>query len=96
MLSLAQLICSPSKQAYSYLSLMHTPRHASLPRLASARMRTSAPCRSILDRHLPPKALVQCTALLLVLGARLVLKNFYFEIYDFVFGHIHGALNIIK
>ena len=64
MLSLAQLICSPSKQAYSYLSLMHTPRHASLPRLASARMRTSAPCRSIsiLDRHLPPKALVQCTA----------------------------------
>ena len=56
--SLAQLICSPSKHAYSYLSMKHTRRWPESPVCACA----SAPCQCVLDRHLPPKALVQCTA----------------------------------
>jgi hypothetical protein len=27
---------------------------------------------------------------------RLVPKSFHLEIYDFPFGHMHGALNVIK
>jgi hypothetical protein len=63
-------ICLSSVQACSYLSMMHT--HASLPEVASARMRASAPCRPILDRYPSFRQRRWFTALHLVLIRKLI------------------------